>query len=164
MSQDIYAGYVLTARLPAASTTVEHWREKDRMATQMCIWVMPTWLHRPKDCQSRGLFLGLTGMEVDGTLSWSPGRSVRDLASLGQLVPNALLAFAWHLAAAIAKRSTNMAAPTGCLHPSYVGINHRGSLSIRPTGRCGGWRSRSPMQPCRQPTAFKWGNSFNTLS
>ena len=26
MSQDLYAGYALTARLPAASTTVEHWR------------------------------------------------------------------------------------------------------------------------------------------
>ncbi len=61
-----------------------------------------------------------------------PGTLTRDLEDLREgLPPAAIAAFAWHLTAALAEIHEHGGAH-GCLHPSFVGLDARGRLAVRP--------------------------------
>ena len=133
MRADSYARYRLTARRPASSAAVEHWWAEGPDGPAE-VYLGPEMLvRRARALPVWGPFAGiLTGRDglrsyvvVRGRLS----RSVDDLRDL--LSPGACVAFAWHLAAALAEIHDRGGAH-GALHPGWTGVDAEGRLTIRP--------------------------------
>ncbi len=128
-----YAGYRLTARRPASSAAVEHWWAEGPDGPAE-VYLGPEMLvRRARALPIWGPFSPiLTGREglrsyvvVRGRL----GRTVDDLR--GMLSPGACVAFAWHLAAALAEVHERGGAH-GAMHPGWTGVDTEGRLTIRP--------------------------------
>lgn len=133
MTDETFAGFRLRARRPAATTDVQHWSALgvsgdaevfvggDELAQRAAS--LPVWGPFPE--LIAGTRDGRRFVVVRGSID----KDVEDLKDI--LSPGACVAFAWHVAAVIAAIHERGGAH-GALHPSYVGLDHEGRLTVRP--------------------------------
>lgn len=128
------AGFTLTTRRPAPSTTIEHWAASGPDGLGEVYLGPPGLLARAASLPVWGPFPDLrTGRINDGRAFVAiPGSLAFDLEELAaRLAPGAAAAFAWHVGSALAEVHERGGAH-GALHPAFVGLDARGKLSIRP--------------------------------
>lgn len=128
------AGFELTARRPAPSTAVEHWSAAGPEGLAEVYVGPPSLLARAGTLPIWGPFPEVrTGRLQDGrSFAAVLGTLAFDLEELTQrLAPGAAVAFAWHITSALAEVHERGGAH-GALHPSFVGLDARGRLTIRP--------------------------------
>jgi hypothetical protein len=128
------AGFTLTTRRPAPSTTIEHWSASGPDGLGEVYLGPPALLARAASLPVWGPFPDLrTGRINDGRAFVAiPGSLAFDLEELAaRLAPGAAVAFAWHVGSALAEVHERGGAH-GALHPAFVGLDARGKLSIRP--------------------------------
>ena len=133
MRAQSYGGYRLTARRPASSAAVEHWWAEgpDGLAE---VYLGPDMLvRRARALPVWGPFAAIvTGREGPRSYVVVKGRLGRGVDELRKMLsPGACVAFAWHLASALAEVHEHGGAH-GALHPGWTGVDSEGRLTIRP--------------------------------
>ena len=128
-----YAGFQPEARLPAASPMVEHWSARGPAGPAELYLGPADVLARARSLPGHGPFPPITvGSDDHRTFVLVPGQLALDLEGLSQqLSPGAAVAFAWHIAAALAELHENGDAH-GALHPNFAGLDANGALTLRP--------------------------------
>lgn len=133
MTARTYAGYTLTARLPAPSAAVERWVAAGPEGPAE-VFVGPEMLaSRARLLPRWGPFPAvLTGAREGRWFVVVPGQLEHDCDALRtRLSPPAVLAVAYHLTSALSELHEQGRAH-GALHPGFVGIDQGGRLMIRP--------------------------------
>jgi len=133
MTARTYAGYTLTARLPAPSAAVERWVAAGPEGPAE-VFVGPEMLaSRARLLPRWGPFPAvLTGAREGRWFVVVPGQLEHDCDALRtRLSPPAVLAVAFHLTSALSELHEQGRAH-GALHPAFVGIDPSGRLMIRP--------------------------------
>ncbi len=133
MSDDSYAGFQLQVRRPAATTDVEHWSALGAAGPAEVYLGDDHLVRRAASLPVWGPFPEvINGMRADQGFVVVRGDLASDLEDLRErLSPGACVALAWHVAAAVAEVHDQGTAH-GALHPSYVGLDGLGRLTIRP--------------------------------
>ena len=134
MSDDSnYAGYSLRSRQAAASAAVELWSAHGPDGDAEVFLGPEMLVRRARALPAWGPFPRMiTGSRQGRWFVVVPGRIHQDLEALRyRLTGGTCLAFAWHIAAALAEVHEQGRAH-GALHGSHVGLDSRGLLTIRP--------------------------------
>ena len=128
-----YAGYRLTARRPASSAAVEHWWAEGPDGPAEVYLGPEMLLRRARALPVWGPFAGIiTGQQGLRSFVVVRGRMDRSVDDLRRMMsPGACVAFAWHLAAALAEVHEQGGAH-GALHPGWTGLDTEGRLTVRP--------------------------------
>ena len=133
MTARTYAGYTLTARLPAPSAAVERWVASGPEGPAE-VFIGPEMLAaRARLLPRWGPFPAvLTGARDGRWFVVVPGQLERDCEALqSELSAPAVLSVAFHLVSALSELHEQGRAH-GALHPAFVGIDASGQLMIRP--------------------------------